>query len=342
MITGQWNIPATVERNRFIYKSLSSWAYNIAVGCEHACRFCYVPEASTRKLVGPLSKRGVEDPDSEWGEYVFIRPFEEGALRRSIIKAQQTPDAELNPDGNRAVFLCSTTDPYQVIPPTTNNPAGLIDAAQLREHRKQVVRRGLEMIGTLSTLNVRILTRSPLAEMDFELFQQLGKRCMFGMSLPTLNNNLARIYEPKAPAPTARYRTLLRAAEAGLNVYVAVAPVYPECDKKDMLETLTAIKKLNPMTIFMEPINIRAENVARIADHAARIGQKVNTDVFSSPERWREYAINQLRDFEWTAQHVGLADRLHLWPDKSLGQNADPHLRDWLLSWWNRISEWPH
>ena len=31
---------AYFERNRFKYKSLSSWAYNIAMGCNHACRFC--------------------------------------------------------------------------------------------------------------------------------------------------------------------------------------------------------------------------------------------------------------------------------------------------------------
>lgn len=37
---------AYFERSRFKYKSLSSWAYNIAMGCNHACRFCYVPSTS--------------------------------------------------------------------------------------------------------------------------------------------------------------------------------------------------------------------------------------------------------------------------------------------------------
>lgn len=38
---GLWNHPVVVQPNNFIYKSLSNWAVNIAVGCGHACRFCY-------------------------------------------------------------------------------------------------------------------------------------------------------------------------------------------------------------------------------------------------------------------------------------------------------------
>ncbi len=51
-----------------------------------------------------------------------------------------------------------------------------------------------------STLNVRILPRSPLARADFDLFKSFGRRLLSGMSLPTLRNDLARVYEPKAPA----------------------------------------------------------------------------------------------------------------------------------------------
>lgn len=56
------------------------------------------------------------------------------------------------------------------------------------------------------------------------------------MSLPTLRNDLSKIYEPKAPAPLQRLATLRAAREAGLNVYVTVAPTYPECDEADFPE----------------------------------------------------------------------------------------------------------
>src|SRR5947208_15859101 len=109
-----------------------------------------------------------------------------------------------------------------------------------------MVRRSLEVIRDESTLNVRILTRSPLAKSDFDLFKTFGNRLLFGMSLPTLNNKLAKIYEPNAPAPTQRLETLKAAKQAGLNIYVAVAPTYPECDAADLEKTFEAIKELEP------------------------------------------------------------------------------------------------
>jgi DNA repair photolyase len=58
-----WHAPALIAPNNFVYKSLSNWSFNIAVGCSHACRFCYVPSAATIKQGPQLKRYGVEDPD---------------------------------------------------------------------------------------------------------------------------------------------------------------------------------------------------------------------------------------------------------------------------------------
>jgi len=190
--------------------------------------------------------------------------------------------------------------------------------------------------------------------------------------LPTTDNQLSRIYEPSAPAPSQRIATLKAAKDAGLNIFVAVAPTYPECDEGDLRRTLTAIKELNPLTIFHEPINIRAENVGRIKTHADSLGVTLNTEVFATAVSWRAYALESLFLVEQLANELGLSHCLHLWPDKSLGsENAFLELREfnrshlkltkyekhkheqndreiyhsqylpWLNRWWNRISEWP-
>ena len=104
----------------------------------------------------------------------------------------------------------------------------------------------------------------------------------------------------------------------------------------------------HPLTVYAEPINVRAENVVRIRKHAEQLGVQINTDVFASPAAWRRYAMDQLRTVEQVAATVGLRGRLHLWPDPSLGSKAavaemsDPvgH-KAWLSHWWARISEWP-
>ena len=123
-----------------------------------------------------------------------------------------------------------------------------------------------------------------MARLDFDLFKTFGTRLVFGMSIPTLRNDLAKVYEPKAPAPTQRLATLRAAKEAGLHIYVAVAPTYPECDREDLYRTLQALADLDPITIFHEPINLRADNAQKIAPAAANSAIRFKTEVFESTQ----------------------------------------------------------
>lgn len=333
-LIGQWKTPATITPNNFVYKSLSNWALNVAVGCRHGCGFCFVPKVSTIKLIGndeqpgPLAKLGVKDADQEWGEYVYVRPWDANAFRSSLRSAENTPLDKLKRDGNRAVILCSTTDAYQVIPDPEMN-------ARLKE----VVRNSLQMILTESTLNVRILTRGPLATRDFDLMKLFGKRLTFGMSLPTLNDKLARVYEQNAPAPSQRLKTLRAAKEVGLHVFVAMAPTYPEQNVSDLAATMEEIAKLDPITIFHEPINERAGNIARMKELAAEGGiEFLGEEMFKNKDTAATYQLSHLSEVQSIARNLGVLGRLHLWPDKSLqGRTCS----SWLQERWNRISEWP-
>jgi len=362
--------PLSVEPNHFAHKSLSSWAVNIAVGCSHACRFCYVPSVSTLKQKPSLEKFQVADPDAQWGDYVILRPWDEEVFRKSVQRAERIPRAKLNKDGNRAVIYCSTTDAYQVFPAAAGEKRKLLEQAA-----RHMVRRSLEIIRDESTLNVRILTRSPMAVPDFDLFKTFGKRLVFGMSLPTLNDRLLKIYEPRAPGPDVRLKALQKAREAGLHVYVAVAPTYPDCDEADLRATLTAVRDLNPITVFHEPINLRAQNVERIEAHARDLKVSVDTAPLKRRESWCKYAVDQLILVERIAEELGLIDVLKLWPDSQLG-NAKAFVKageyrhrqaagvrregrhavqlrarqfeqqfskfeKWLHFWWNRVSAWP-
>ena len=362
------NNPAVIAKNNFKYKSLSNWACNFSVGCSHACRFCYVPSVSTIKKSPELAEFGVIDPDKEWGNYSLLRHWNEKAFLASLKSAQNTHKSKLKKDGNRAILFCSTTDPYQTFKGSTPEKTILLQSSSLA-----LVRKALEAIRDHSNLNVRILTRSPLAKKDFNLFKTFGNRLVFGMSLPTLNNKLSTIYEPKAPAPNQRLKTLQEAKEAGLHVFVAVAPTYPECDEEDLRVTLAAIKKIDPITIFHEPINIRAENVKRIEERAKELKVKLNTSVFATREAWLRYALDSLLLMQQVATDMGMQDHLHLWPDKQLKskakflkalkqERADLQLtrhqqkqahdyderhyhksyEPWIHRWWSRVSEWPH
>lgn len=370
-MVGFWNQPVRIQLNHFKHKSLSDWACNLSVGCSHRCRFCYVPGVAMKFLAPQLKELyGVDDPDGQWGDYVLLRPLDEALLLKDIQAAENRPLSKLSLDGNRAVMLCTTTDAYQTI-----TAPDIELQRRLNAERAHTVRRTLELIRDHSTLNVRILTRSPLAKQDFDLFATFGNRLMFGMSLPTLDNKLARIYEPNAPSPTQRLATLKAAKDRGLNIFVAVAPTYAECGEADIRATLLAVKELNPLTVYHECINVRADNIERIAEHAEAEGKVLNTAVFDTPNAWRAYSMDSLRMVQRVAKEVGLESRLHLWPDAGLqSENAFHEIRKaewnrqhpdlklsteqraelkrlneaayaehlaWLEGWWSRISEWP-
>ena len=333
LITGESEHPVLIGRNDFKFKSLSDFVCNTTIGCSHGCLFCYVAQIMAAWHRKTLGEYGVKEPDAEWGNYVIVRDWDEEKFLASLRSAENCKIETLKPEGHRAVMFCSTTDPYQTI-----------GGKHTKQHQ-QNVRRALALIRDHSTLNVRILTRSPLAKTDFKLMASFKHRLMFGMSLPTLNDKLARVYEPHAPGVQKRLETLQAAKEAGLNVYVAMAPTYPDCDEADIRATLEAIAELEPLTVFHEPINVRGDNVERIRKQA---NIPVNLDPFQSDNTWRTYAVNQLKLVERVAGEVGLGRCLHLWPDKDLATSKyletleDPTgFVHWLHQCWTRISEWP-
>ncbi len=342
---GIWDKPVEVAVNRFKYKSLSAFALNVAVGCSFGCRFCYVPSASTLFLGWRLLRYGILDADNEWGTYCLIRRWDEDHYRASLRRMLAIPAAELAPDGHRAIMLCTNTDPYQ--PVFHSDPAV---RAKLHEYLCTVVRRSLEILlePEFAAFNVRLQTRGLAVENDFDLLRQFGNRLLLGMSIPSLDNALVKLYEPKAPAPTRRLEVLAKAAEQGIPIYVAMAPTFPECDEADIRRTLTAFSALPFHTIFHEAINARAKNVDRIVEEAERRERLTGAEIIRQAATRIPYAIEQMQLVERVATEAGVGGKLHLWPDEELldekviaAQNDPRAFRTWLHRYHSRISEWP-
>ena len=85
-----------------------------------------------------------------------------------------------------------------------------------------------------------------------------------------------------------------------------------------------------------------------IANQAQKFGIQLKEEVFASRQRWERYANDSLDTVYEIARELGITNRLHLWPDKSLGSKATlaqtPNPGNYLHNlqqWWNRISEWP-
>jgi len=98
------------------------------------------------------------------------------------------------------------------------------------------------------------------------------------MSLPTARNDLSKVYEPKARRPLSVWPHC-GPPKRLVCMFMWRSRHLPECDESDLRATLKAVAELEPITIFHEPINIRAENVARIEAHARALGVQLKTEV---------------------------------------------------------------
>lgn len=336
--------PVTIEPNNFRFKSLSSWCCNTFLGCMHSCPICFAPETSANKQKQMLRSFGILDPVLDWGRYLLLRPLDKQKFLASLSRAERTHPGLRKRDGNDAIMFCSTTDAYQVI-----HHADPSEQRRFQRMARDSRRWMLEAIRDHSALNVRILTRSPLAREDFDIFQSFGERLLLGTSLPTLDRKISGIYEPKVSHPRQRLKLLTDAHGAGIHTFVAVAPVYPEVGYEGMLEVFRAVADACPHTVFVEPVNLRLEIAERVRREAQRQGGDINMAPYSDSRAWSDYAILTLREAERAAEVAGISQRLHLWPDhKALSLKSvierqpdpDEYIR-WLRRWWNRISEWP-
>jgi DNA repair photolyase len=99
----------------------------------------------------------------------------------------------------------------------------------------------LEVLAEEKGLSVCIITKSALVTRDVDLLSTLANRSKLTihLSLITLDRELARRIEPRAPTPEARVRALERLAAAGIDVGINVMPVLPGItDRPAMLDAV--------------------------------------------------------------------------------------------------------
>lgn len=205
------NGPATTGRG--------FWSINPYVGCAFGCAYCYARYAH-RFAAERLAARAVALGESTDEEAAVPLPpwlaFERrimvkrdaGALVRRALRRPATL-AGFRSDG---VVIGTATDPYQ--------PA---------ERRFKVTRGILEALVEHGALNVTIITKSPLVTRDLDLLVRIAaqSRLSVHVSLITVDRELARRLEPRAPTPEARLRGIARLRASGIEVGVNVMPVLP-------------------------------------------------------------------------------------------------------------------
>ena len=207
------------------------WSINPYVGCAFGCAYCYARYAHRyvieRSVTAHPEQRVLRDafetlpPWLAFERQIFVKENAAEVLRRTL---RHGSDKHLSLLRGEGIGIGTATDPYQ--------PA---------ERRFRITRGILEVLAEHEGLSAWIITKSPLVTRDIDVLRRIARnnRISVHISLISIDRELARRLEPRAPTPEARLRALARLRESGIEAGINVMPVLPGItDRPDQLEPL--------------------------------------------------------------------------------------------------------
>ena len=194
-------------------------------GCEHGCIYCF---ARPSHAYWGLS------PGLDFETKITAKPDAARLLAAEIAK----PSYRVAP-----IAFGTNTDPYQPI------------------ESKRAIMPGLWSVLLDWNHPASLVTRGQTVLRDLPLLAQMAERGLLhvGVSLTTLDADLARKMEPRAPAPATRLRMIRELAAAGIPVRVMVAPVIPVLTEPEIERILTAAREAGAINASMIPIRLPHE-----------------------------------------------------------------------------------
>jgi DNA repair photolyase len=186
------------------------WTVNPYRGCEFGCVYCYA--RYTHEFME------LRDP-MDFETRIFAKQWNPAAFREDLRRI----------DPSESIAIGTATDPYQ--------PA---------ERRYGLTR---SILGVLAGETPRgggrriwITTKSDLVSRDIDLLTRLGQqghRVTVNITVTTVDTELARKLEPRAPRPDLRLRAVSELARAGIPVGISCAPILPLInDRRPQMEAL--------------------------------------------------------------------------------------------------------
>ena len=169
------------------------WTINPYRGCEFACRYCYA--RYTHEFMEMRDSAAFE-------QKIYVKQHAADLLRRELRRVKP----------GEVIAIGTATDPYQ--------PA---------ERRYEVTRAILEEFTRHRGFELGIITKSNLVVRDVDLLKEVARnnRLSVNLTVTTMNVELARLLEPRAPRPDLRMEAVRQLSAAGLRVGVSCSPVLP-------------------------------------------------------------------------------------------------------------------
>jgi len=202
-----------------------TWTINPYRGCEFGCRYCYAR----------YTHEFMEMRDGlEFEQKIYVKQQAAGLLRRDLRRVKP----------GESIALGTATDPYQ--------PA---------EKRYEVTRGILEEFSRHRGFELGIVTKSNLVTRDADLLAQIDheNRVSVHITITTLNTDLARILEPRAPRPDLRLEAVRTLRQAGIRVGISCSPVVPGItdSPKDLEALMAAAAESGADYVFANPLFLK-------------------------------------------------------------------------------------
>src|SRR5271169_3951436 len=222
-----FTLPARALLNRCVSKRAMpfTWTINPYRGCEFGCRYCYAR----------YTHEFMEMRDGlDFEQKIYVKQHAAGLLRHDLRRVKR----------DEAIALGTATDPYQ-----------------LAERRYEVTRGILEEFARHRGFELGIVTKSNLISRDLDLLQQVAgtNKLSVHVTVTTLDANLARILEPRAPRPDLRLDAVRALSQAGLRVGVSCSPVVPGItdSPKDLESVIRAAAEAGADYVFANPLFLK-------------------------------------------------------------------------------------
>jgi DNA repair photolyase len=201
------------------------WTINPYRGCEFACKYCYA-----RYTHEFMEMRNGEDFEQK----IYVKQHAADLLSQELRKVK----------AGEEIAIGTATDPYQ--------PA---------ERRYEVTRGILEEFARHGGLELGLITKSHLVLRDLDLLRQISRsnKLSVTLTITTLNVELARILEPRAPRPDLRLEAVRRLALEGIRAGVSCAPVLPGITDAphDLEAVVRATAEAGGQYIFANPLFLK-------------------------------------------------------------------------------------
>jgi DNA repair photolyase len=146
-------------------------------------------------------------------------------------------DSELR-KASGTIGVGTVTDPYQPVEATLKLTRRCLEVVQRRGAR------------------ISIHTKSDLVLRDVDILKLLPEPEV-GVTLTTIDETLARTFEPFAPSPSARLNAIRGLVEAGIRTYVLIGPIIPTVTDLDIEGLVRAISRTGVERAMLDRLRLR-------------------------------------------------------------------------------------